>query len=166
MVAMEDLLRRIAGVEATSGLAEVLDKRADIFEMTQESHDAALMPADPGGISHAERAALACRVARLTDAPDFATHYEDLMSKAGAVGTTARIVDLEFLGGDDTRLAALIRHVDLIANDPKSATGDAIEALKGAGISEPDIVRLSELVAFLSYQLRVAAGLKLMRVLT
>ena len=38
-----------------------------------------------------------------------------------------------------------------------------IAALKAAGVGEADIVRLSELAAFVNYQLRVVAGLKLLK---
>ena len=38
-----------------------------------------------------------------------------------------------------------------------------LQALKSAGICDADIVRLAELTAFLAYQLRVVAGLKLMQ---
>jgi uncharacterized protein YciW len=34
--------------------------------------------------------------------------------------------------------------------------------LQSAGIADADIVRLSELIAFVSYQIRLVAGLRLM----
>ena len=43
--------------------------------------------------------------------------------------------------------------------NPKQATEGEILALKSAGILEADIVRLSELIAFVSYQVRVVKGL-------
>jgi uncharacterized protein YciW len=46
---------------------------------------------------------------------------------------------------------------------PREATRQDIEALKVVGLSEADIVRLSELAAFVNYQLRVVAGLKLLK---
>ena len=49
-----------------------------------------------------------------------------------------------------------------MAVDVKKVTEDDISALRSAGISEEDIVRLSELIAFVSYQIRLVAGLKLM----
>ena len=38
-----------------------------------------------------------------------------------------------------------------------------LDALKSAGIADADIVRLAELNAFLAYQIRLIAGLKLMQ---
>jgi uncharacterized protein YciW len=64
-------------------------------------------------------------------------------------------------GAGDARLAAILRHVDMVTRTPRQATRADIEALKAAGVEEADIVRLSELVAFVSYQARVIAGLRL-----
>lgn len=158
-----DVIATIAGIEPGSALADVVAGRADIMALTQQTHDAALTPADPGGLSHAERAALACRIAKLNDDKAFEEHFEALLDKAGANDATARIADIWFDGGNDPRLKALIRHVDLVAHAPKDATRRDIELLQEAGLTDADVVRLSELVAFVSYQIRVAAGLRLMR---
>jgi uncharacterized protein YciW len=56
---------------------------------------------------------------------------------------------------------ALARHADLLMLEPRKATRQDVETLKTAGVSEADIVRLSELAAFVNYQLRVVAGVKL-----
>jgi uncharacterized protein YciW len=55
-----------------------------------------------------------------------------------------------------------MRHVDLVTQSPKSATRGHIDALRDAGVAEADIVRLAELIAFVNYQLRVVAGLRLL----
>ncbi|MFI0847983.1 CMD domain-containing protein [Mesorhizobium sp. IMUNJ 23232] len=144
----------------------MLAKRADILALSDRTHDAALTPDDPGGLSHAERAAFACRIARLNDDSGFERHFEQLMDDADADDSVRRLAEAWFDGGGDARTRALIRHVDLVAHDPKSATKNDIELLKQAGISDADIVRLSELIAFVSYQIRVVAGLKLMRAST
>lgn len=163
MAENRDVIASIVGIEAGSELAQVVEGRADIMALTQQTHDAALIPADPGGLSHAERAALACRIAKINDDQDFEAHFEALLEKVGTTEITARIADIWFDGGADGRLQALIRHTDLVAHAPKNATRRDIELLQEAGFSDGDIVRLSELIAFVSYQIRVAAGLRLMR---
>ncbi|MNV44146.1 hypothetical protein D3C71_1358950 [compost metagenome] len=55
----------------------------------------------------------------------------------------------------------IIRFTDLVTRKPREATKQDIDALKAVGISEPDIVRLTEVLAFVNYQLRVVAGFKL-----
>ena len=80
----------------------------------------------------------------------------------GAPSETAEIADPGYDGDGDTRMAAILRHTDIVTGDTKSVVADDIEALKTAGVSEDDIVRLSELVAFISYQIRLPIGLRLM----
>jgi uncharacterized protein YciW len=162
---MSDIVLNIAGIEPGSRLAAAIHARANIFELTQKTHDAALCPAEPGGLSHALRAAHAVRIARLNGDQDFERHFAELLEQAGADTATQHVADLGFDGGGNARTKALIRHVDLVAADPKSASGSDIELLRQAGVPDADIVRLSELIAFVSYQIRVVAGLKLMRAL-
>ena len=57
----------------------------------------------------------------------------------------------------------MARHADLLTLAPRKATRQDIETLKAAGVSEADVVRLSELAAFVNYQLRVVVGLKLLK---
>lgn len=159
---MNDIVLKLAGVDPQSPLAAVVAKRADILELTGKTHDAALHPAEPGGLSPALRAAIACRVAGLNGDEALRRHFEALLDQAGAEGAERQAADLDFKGGDE-RMRALIRHADMVAADPRAATGAHIERLRRAGVSEADIVRLSELVAFVSYQIRVVAGLRLMR---
>lgn len=62
------------------------------------------------------------------------------------------------------RLAAALEHAHLLVFRPRESSPAALEALVEAGWSTTGIVTLSQLVAFLSYQLRVAAGLELLAV--
>ena len=153
----ETVVARAAGISAESPLAGVLSGRSDILELTEKSHDAAIRPRQPGGLAHSERAALACRIARLNNEAALAQHYENLMG-----GGVQAIADTGFDGGGDPRLKVILRHTDLVAVNPKEAVSGDIAALKSAGIGEADIVRLSQLIAFVSYQVRVVAGLRLM----
>ncbi|WP_246249161.1 CMD domain-containing protein [Chelativorans alearense] len=149
---------------AESGpVRDALEGRADIMAMTQATHDAALKPADPGGLSHGERAALAARIARLNADEGLAAHYATLLEEAGADEAVSAMADPAYKGGGDTRRAALIAYTDLVSVYPRETAAADIEALKTAGVSDADIVRLSELNAFLAYQIRVIAGLKLMK---
>jgi len=159
----QDVIARIVGIAPGSALAEVVEGRADIMALTQNTHDGALTPKEPGGLSHAERAALAWRIAKINDHKAFEDHFEALLEQAGAPDSAARLADIWFDGGSDIRSKALIRHVDLVAHAPKDATRRDIELLQEAGLSDMDIVRLTELVAFVSYQIRVAFGLQLLR---
>lgn len=158
------LIETLAGVSAGSPVAEALAERSAIMAMSQASHDAVLLPREPGGISHAERAALAARMAQSNDDARLAAHYRDLLGRAGETAGLAAVASgaaVEQFGAS-ARLAAITRHADLLTKAVKDASRADIEALKTAGVSEPDIVRLAELAAFVNYQVRVIAGLRLL----
>ena len=108
------------------------------------------------------RAALASRMARANGADALGEHFAGLAEQADDGADEARTADPAFDGGEASWLSAIVRHTDLVTRDAKAVVADDIAALMAAGVSEDDIVRLSELVAFVSYQARVAVGLKLM----
>jgi CMD domain protein len=58
------------------------------------------------------------------------------------------------------RLAAAFEHAHMLVFHPRDATPAALQALMDAGWSTTDIVTLSQIVAFLSFQIRVVTGLR------
>ena len=153
----DTVVAKAAGISSDSPLAGALSLRSDILELTENSHDASLRPNQPGGLTHAERAGLACRMAKRNNEAVLARHYERLFG----VGSQT-LADTDFDGGDDARMKAIIRHTDLVTMNPKDAKADDVSALRSVGLDDADIVRLSELIAFVAYQIRVVAGLRLM----
>lgn len=158
----ETVALRASGIGPESPLAATLALRGDILTMTQKAHDAALAPVDPGGLSHGERAALAYRMALLSGEAALSAYFSALLGQVDPQPATARLADPAFDGGGDGRLSAILRHTDLATANVKAVVADDIAALAMAGLSEDDIVRLSELVAFVSYQIRLTIGLRLM----
>ena len=142
---------RVAGPGGPLGVAEA---RRGVLAATEEAERAALRPADPGGLPHPLRTALAARVARLHDAPDLARAYEE------GAGEARPLADPATPG--EGREAAICAFVDLAAARTAEAAAADVAALREAGVAEPDIVRLAGLVAFLAYRIRVAAGLRLL----
>lgn len=63
------------------------------------------------------------------------------------------------LGG---RLPAALEHAHLLVFRPRDASPEALRALLEAGWSTAGIVTLSQLVAFLSFQIRIVAGLRVL----
>jgi CMD domain protein len=74
-------------------------------------------------------------------------------------GPTFRVADASrhALGA---RLAAALEHAHLLVFHPRDASPAAIATLLEAGWSNDAIVTLSQLVAFLSFQIRTIAGLR------
>ncbi|MGH7304488.1 MAG: CMD domain protein [Candidatus Rokuibacteriota bacterium] len=58
------------------------------------------------------------------------------------------------------RLAAAFEHVHMLVFHPRDAAPASLQALLDAGWSTSDIVTLSQIVAFLSFQIRVVIGLR------
>lgn len=60
------------------------------------------------------------------------------------------------------RLAAAFEHLHMLVFHPRDADAPALQALLDAGWSTTGIVTLSQLVAFLSFQIRLVAGLRVL----
>lgn len=151
------IIETIAGVGGHPALASIVAGLNELMRAGQANCDAVLSPREPGGISHSLRLALACRIARLNGDARLAAHYQaDLGSAESA------LADPTALPPADPRQAAMLRHVDLVTRSPREATRRDIDALREAGVAEADIVRLSQVIAFVNYQLRVIAGLRLL----
>ena len=158
---MTTLIETLAGVPSTSPLGQALQARAEILRLSEAAHDAVLMPREPGGLSHGLRAALAARMCRHVGDDALTRHYDSYLAHSADLDA-APLAHPKGTTGDPLR-DAIARHADLLTQAPREATRRDIEALTEAGLSEPDIVRLSELAAFVNYQSRVLAGLKLLK---
>ncbi len=154
MTDFETTILKTAGVTQHGGLAQATASRSNIFEMSQAAEDAVLRPRDFGAFPHDLRAALAARVARQAGDDILADHYI-----AGA-GDRAALAEP---GAFVPELAGVLGFVDKVANRTREVVAEDIHGLQSAGIADADIVRLCELVAFLAYQIRVIAGLRLMQ---
>jgi len=128
-------------------------QRPDFVRYSQGSHDVLIVPAEPGGISLAERAAAAWRIAVINGDEKLAAHYHALLDPA----TAARLAEAM-----PPRLATIMAHVERVATAPRDATPEHIRGLEAVGLSARDIVTLSQLIAFVSYQVRVLAGMRLL----
>jgi CMD domain protein len=79
------------------------------------------------------------------------------LSVEDVAGPRYRVTHREALG---TRLTAALEHVHLLVFHPRDANSAALQSLLDAGWSNTGIVTLSQLVAFLAFQIRAAAGLR------
>jgi len=81
------------------------------------------------------------------------------LSREDAAGPTYRVA-AEARPVLGPRLAAAFEHVHMLVFHPRDAAPAALQALLDAGWSTTDVVTLSQIVAFLSFQIRVVAGLR------
>jgi len=162
-VSAPDLLDLLATIQPGSTLAETRARRADVARYTQGSYNALLTPTDPAGVSLVEREMVALRAAILTASPTLIEHYRGLLAQHDVPAAT--IAAVEHFPVDtilSPREAAILRHVDRLTNEPRAATPADIADLQTHGLGARDIVSIAQLIAFLSYQVRVLAGLQLL----
>lgn len=62
-----------------------------------------------------------------------------------------------------SRLSAALEHAHLLTYRPRDASPDALQTLLDAGWSTDGVVTVSQLVAFTHFQLRVVAGLSVLK---
>jgi alkylhydroperoxidase domain protein len=141
-----DVISDLAGVEPGSPLESLRAQRPEAATHAQGSYNA-LFANPSGSLSVTERLAAALRVATLHSATDAAEHYRHNLQTAGA---------------SSARLEAILKHADLLATRPRQARPDHLQALADAGLSTADIVTLSQVIAYVSFQVRVIAGLRLL----
>jgi CMD domain protein len=83
------------------------------------------------------------------------------LSREDTAGPTYRVAP-EIRGALGLRLAAAFDHLHLLVFHPRDAAPAALQGLLDAGWSTTDIVTLSQIAAFLSFQIRVVAGLRVL----
>ena len=153
---------RAAGVDGSSALGALVEARAQIFSLTDATANAIVNPLYTGGLSQELRAAFACRIARLNGEMALADQYVSELGQDDE-SEAHQVADPSYSDCSNARLRAMVRHVDLVTSTPKDATQQDVARLRDAGVEEADIVRLSQVVAFTNYQVRVIAGLRLLR---
>jgi len=88
-------------------------------------------------------------------------HHVDLVAE-GTDGLRYRVsAGLKSRLGD--RLAAGFEHAHLLVFRPRESSQADLEALLDAGWSATDVVTVSQLISFLTFQLRVATGLRVLQ---
>lgn len=157
-----DVIDHLAGIAPGSKLAELRAARPVLVKATQGSHEALFEPEDLGGVGHRERDGLALRIAVLTPSPELIGWHRERLAAQGEDAATIAAFEAGPDGpGLTTREVALLRHADILANTPGEASPEAIAALKAAGFGPRDIVTISQLIAFVSFQARLLVGLRL-----
>ena len=158
-IATDDIIGRIAGVTPGSRADRARQAKPELIAGAQAYFEATVAPDEPGGLSHAERALIAYRVALLTPQQETAAFYrqrlDDLDIDTASVAEVERFPD----GAVEGRFAAILRHVDLVTVAPREASPEDLRALADAGLGPFEIVSLAQLIAFVSYQARLVAAL-------
>ena len=188
-----DVIDRLLEVREGDPLHTLRLQRPDAKTNAQASFDALFHSNELGHASQLERLAIAYWTVALSQSPAASFYRDllaaedrgtlDLLEAAlpGAVTTgpygdyPAGPLTVENVAGlrwqtdaalaesVGPRLAAALAHTHLLVYRPRDSSADALQALLDAGWSTTGIVTLSQLVAFLSFQLRVVAGLTILK---
>jgi uncharacterized protein YciW len=118
-----------------------------VRSLSQLSYESLFQPDDSSRLSAHERLSVALRVAELNEVPGLALHYrEKLASAAPAEGVSGRLFEI-------------LRHTDLVTLYPVRTVSAALAKLSRYGLTESEIVTLSQIIAFVAYQARIIAVL-------
>lgn len=147
-----DVMDALAGLADGSPIAELRRQRSDVIRHLQGSDGAIFAPAGDGGFTRPEREAAALRVATLLRDGALEEHYQRRLAALG---------EADPLGG--ARGEAVLVHVDRVTLSPDSATKADLDRLLAAGLTPHAIVSLSQLIAYVNFQSRVLAGLRMLR---
>lgn len=158
-----DVVNAILDVDENSPIVALRNQKPSLITELQDYYDALFLPdaESAAALPPADRFVVAVRVASYTGSSAVADWYADLATSAGVNEETiqrARDTSVEWNG--ESSLDAAIRHTDLLTTRPSEASPADLQALKEAGYSPAGIVSLSQTVAFVSYQLRLIAGLR------
>lgn len=133
-------------------------QRPKIVDATQGSYAGMFAPT-VAGVSVVERLLIALHACRLSSASALAAHYRARLQAEGADAALVAAAE----GGaaaPDARVATLLAFTAKLIVRPIEGDRRAVQSLADAGLAPAAIVAVGQLIAFLSYQIRVVAGLQ------
>ena len=111
------------------------------------------------GASAELRRAIDAAIAAAKGQGPYGSYPAGPLTREDSIGPTHRIT-AETRRALGPRLAAAFDHMHLLVFHPRDAAPAALQALLNAGWSTTAIVTLSQIAAFLSFQIRVVVGLR------
>lgn len=142
-----DLIDTLAQLDQSPAVKAIRHQRNKVVDATQGSYDQLFDPALPG-LTLSERLRVAQTVCQLSGSQRLSAHYAQQLAR------------LEDPLTHPAREAALQQFATLLTRKPVEGDRGSIDALLAAGLQPPEIIALAQLIAFLSYQVRVVAGLQ------
>ncbi len=159
----KDIVDQLVGLAPGTSTFDVRHKRDKVAAATQGSYDALFDPALPG-LPLADRLLVALYATRITPSPLLAAHYRARAVEAGVPAADIAVAESgKPADAAAPRLAAILEFTRKLIEKPVEGDEAALKTLPAAGVSTPAVVTLSQLIAFLSYQTRLVAGLVAMK---
>lgn len=158
-----DVIDTILGIEPGSPAANLRAQKPEYITQDQNYYLAIFEPdaESRAAFPAAERALIAVRVASHTRSTAVVEWYSELARQLGATPAQvaeARVMDAIPFGSASYQAA--VKRADLVTLHPDQTGPEHIDELKAAGLTPAGILALSQVIAFVSYQLRLIAGLR------
>ena len=149
-------------LQAASPVYAVRHQRDKVVVATQGSDDAIFDPS-LAGPTLAERLLAALMIAQLAGSTALQAHYRSrLLALPSLTPPQKAALDSALPNevGADPRLEAILAFTRTLAERPVEGDKAALLRLPAAGLSTPEVIALAQLIGFVSFQLRVIAGLQ------
>jgi uncharacterized peroxidase-related enzyme len=156
-----DLMDALVPLSTGDPARALRHQRDKVVAATQGSHEAIFDPAITG-LTMVERLLAAHEIARLSECAPLLAHYRAVLRALPALDPEMRaIVD----GSADVqalplRLRAVLHFAATLSLRPVEGDKASLLALVSAGLATADVVLLAQLIAYVSYQVRVLVGLQ------
>lgn len=155
-----DVLDDLLGLTSGTHLHRVRHAREKVLAATQGSHEQFFDPQLENNLALSERLLVAYYASRLTPNQVLVDHYLQQLQALDVAPALIAAIDsgaMERL--ENSRLQAILVFTRTLIERPVEGDQQALHVLQDAGLSTAEIVVLAQLIAFLSYQVRLAAGL-------
>ena len=169
-----DLIDALVGLEVGSNTYAARHFRDEVLTGTQESYEA-LFDRDLT-LPIETRYLVALYASLLSNAKELSAHYlaqiqSEISSKRISEGiseavdkkTLQAVLNNDLSQISDPALKAILLFTRTLTLNPIEGDQNALLSLQNAGISTPDSITIAQLIAFLSYQIRLVTGLKAMK---
>ncbi len=158
-----DVIDEILGENNTDRVVMLRSQKPELASQRQAYYDAVFEPAPDSAeaFSVADRFLVAVRTASHTGSAAVVDWYSGRARESGVEGPAIdRARNVAEPWPDEDRLGPVMRHVDLITARPVESSKRDIDALLESGLTPGAVVVLSQVVAYVSYQLRLIAALR------
>ncbi|MCG8710246.1 hypothetical protein JHU04_003532 [Brenneria sp. 4F2] len=157
-----DTLDRLAGLDEQGELFAIRRRRPEYVNGIEQCRRSVLTPHHDLQLSSALRIALAARISRLTGVVSLLEHYRQWLDTLNPDPWLRDIAAGISPAVESKMIQEIVAHCDKVTSSPKRSRQEDIARLLAAGLTTPQIVALSELIAFVNFEARVTAGMTLL----
>lgn len=159
-----DLIDTLLGLDENSMVYAARHFRSEVLVGTQESYEALFSEAL--SLPLEVRWLVALYASQLSQSYELTEHYQQQVAQTAVLELWIKAVltdDLTLI--QDPLVRAILSFTRTLILNPIEGDKTALLALEASGVSAADCIALAQLIAFLSYQIRLVAGLKAMQTL-